>query len=271
MAEAGNVLFLPLSLLLASTLKLFKKSKPKPAHTFIEIGERRIPAKIYVEMRRGVRFSLGKAGAICRLPSLMLAAEKERHLARFKDWVMEKLAEKGPEEGHALGKTYQDGDQLQVGPRSYELKIDWTDNKTHAARLHGRTIHLRLTKADNEASRTKAIRQLLSRVVAQDFLPHIERRVMELNHLFFRKEIKGVSLKYNTSNWGSCSHVGNINLSTCLLFAPDDVVDYVIIHELAHLLEMNHSPRFWKHVEDAMPDFKEKKKWLRQNWHSCNF
>jgi predicted metal-dependent hydrolase len=67
--------------------------------------------------------------------------------------------------------------------------------------------------------------------------------------MYFQKPIKSVNLKYNLSNWGSCSTKGNINLSTRLLFAPDDVIDYVIIHELAHLLEMNHSPHFWAIVK----------------------
>lgn len=249
----------------------FKKKPVKPEQTFVAVGERKIPAKIYVENRRGIRFSLGKNGAILRMPSHLSAAAKQTELVRFQVWITEKIVEKGPEETHALGKTYQDGDELQVGSRNYFIHIEWSENKTHSARLRSKNIYLKLTKTDTEANRTKAVRQLISRTVAQDYLPHIERRVMELNHLYFRKEIQSVSLKYNTSNWGSCSTKANINLSTCLLFAPDDVIDYVIIHELAHLLEMNHSPRFWKHVEDAMPDYKEKKKWLRQNWHACNF
>ena len=78
-------------------------------------------------------------------------------------------------------------------------------------------------------------------------------------------------MKYNHSNWGSCSSKGNINLSTRLLFAPDDVIDYVIIHELAHRIEMNHSPRFWKLVSDAMPDYKEKEKWLKVHGGKLGF
>ncbi len=237
----------------------------------MEVGERKIPAKIYTEMRRGVRFSLGKNGAILRMPVLLPPGARQVELERFRAWVTEKIAEKGPEDSHALGKTYQDGDNLQVGPRTYSLKVEWTANRAHSARMHSKSIHLRLTQSDSETNRLKAVRQLLSRVVAQDFQSEMERRVHELNHLFFQKPVKGIVLKYNTSNWGSCSSKGNINLSTCLLFAPDDVVDYVIIHELAHLVEMNHSARFWKLVEDAMPDFKEKKKWLKQNWQSCNF
>jgi len=117
----------------------------------------------------------------------------------------------------------------------------------------------------------KSIRHLLSRVIANDFLPEIEQRVYELNQKYFQKNIKRVYLKYNKSNWGSCSSKGNINLSTRLLFAPSQVIDYVIIHELSHLIEMNHSPRFWKIVRDIMPNYEEQEKWLKVNGAKCDF
>jgi hypothetical protein len=53
--------------------------------------------------------------------------------------------------------------------------------------------------------------------------------------------------------------------------APDDILEYVCIHELAHLCEMNHSPRFWALVKKAMPDYKEKEKWLKANGDTCFF
>ena len=132
-------------------------------------------------------------------------------------------------------------------------------------------IHLRLAKNDTEMHVQKAIKHLLSRVVAQDFLPEITERVMTLNKKYFQKPIKSVNLKYNLSNWGSCSSQSNINLSTRLLFAPDSVIDYVIIHELAHLIEMNHSPRFWAIVQKAMPSYQQKEHWLKQNGKHCDF
>lgn len=107
--------------------------------------------------------------------------------------------------------------------------------------------------------------------MAADFLPEIRKRVFELNDLYFQQPIQDVRLKYNSTNWGSCSAGRNINLSTRLLFAPDDVRDYVIIHELAHLVELNHSDRFWKLVSEVMPDYEEKEKWLRKNGHLCEF
>ena len=78
-------------------------------------------------------------------------------------------------------------------------------------------------------------------------------------------------MKYNHSNWGSCSEKGNINISTRALFTPNDVLDYLYVHELAHLVEQNHSNSFWTLVQKAMPDYKEKQKWLKENGGKCKF
>ncbi len=67
------------------------------------------------------------------------------------------------------------------------------------------------------------------------------------------------------TRWGSCSSKGTLSFNWKLMLAPPKVLDYVVVHELCHLKEMNHSPRFWKLVEDIMPDYKEYRKWLKEN------
>jgi len=79
----------------------------------------------------------------------------------------------------------------------------------------------------------------------------------------FPIEYKQLRLKYNHSNWGSCSTRGNINLSTRLLLCPLPVIDYVIVHELAHLIQPNHSKAFWAEVAEVMPDWKTHAQWLK--------
>lgn len=67
-----------------------------------------------------------------------------------------------------------------------------------------------------------------------------------------------------TTRWGSCSSRGNVNFSWRLMLCDDDVIDYVVVHELAHLCEMNHSPQFWAIVESVLPDYKRRKLKLRK-------
>jgi predicted metal-dependent hydrolase len=69
------------------------------------------------------------------------------------------------------------------------------------------------------------------------------------------------------TRWGSCGAKGSLNFSWRLIMAPLDVVDYVVVHELVHLIERNHSARFWGRVEQIMPDYKIRRKWLNTNGH----
>jgi predicted metal-dependent hydrolase len=72
------------------------------------------------------------------------------------------------------------------------------------------------------------------------------------------------------TRWGSCFRKGSLNFNWKLLMVPEAVIDYVVIHELAHLKEMNHSDNFWKVVSGCCPAFKECRKWLRQQEDSLN-
>jgi predicted metal-dependent hydrolase len=75
--------------------------------------------------------------------------------------------------------------------------------------------------------------------------------------------IRRVSVRNQRSRWGSCSRRGTISLNWRLVQAPVFVRDYIILHELAHVKELNHSPRFWREVERLCPDFAEAERWLR--------
>jgi len=74
-----------------------------------------------------------------------------------------------------------------------------------------------------------------------------------------------ISVKAQKSRWGSCTSNGQLLLNWRLILAPIEVIDYVIIHELAHLYQMNHSKAFWSIVDQFDPHFKEKRRWLKQN------
>jgi len=74
-----------------------------------------------------------------------------------------------------------------------------------------------------------------------------------------------VTVRHQRSRWGSCSGEGNLNFNCLLMLAPPEVLDYVVIHELCHRLEMNHSPAFWANVARLMPDYKKHRQWLKDH------
>ena len=74
-----------------------------------------------------------------------------------------------------------------------------------------------------------------------------------------------VSVRKQRSKWGSCSTAGNLSFNCLLLLAPPEVLDYVVVHELCHRLEMNHSPRFWAEVRRVCPDYERCRRYLREH------
>ena len=74
-----------------------------------------------------------------------------------------------------------------------------------------------------------------------------------------------ISIRHQKTRWGSCSSKGNLNFNCLLMLAPEDVRDYVVVHELCHRKEMNHSGAFWAEVARIVPDYKDKERWLREN------
>ena len=74
-----------------------------------------------------------------------------------------------------------------------------------------------------------------------------------------------VAFRTQKTRWGSCSREGNLNFNCLLALCPEPVIRYVVVHELSHRVYMNHSKAFWLTVEEYMPDYKEHRKWLKQN------
>ena len=101
------------------------------------------------------------------------------------------------------------------------------------------------------------------RKVAEVDLPE-RLAALALRHGF---EVQAVSVRSQRSRWGSCSATGRISLNWRLIQFPDSVVEYVLLHELAHLRHMNHSRQFWSEVARLCPDYRTARQWLRRFRH----
>lgn len=243
----------------------------KHLDTKVLIDETTIPLRVHVERRDNVRIAVGKKHVNLRLPSGLKSHEIDKYMDWAEDWISKQYRTSNMLKTRFETKQYKTGDTLEILGRTYIIHIDFAHRKSHGGKIVGENIFLTLSNLDNKLHTNRAIKQLLSRLVSHSFLPYIKERVHSLNDKFFQKPITEIRLKYNSSNWGSCSSKGNVNLSSRLLFAPLEVIDYVIIHELAHLIEMNHSAKFWNIVRAAMPNYKEKEHWLKKHGNTCDF
>lgn len=237
----------------------------------LEINGVRHPVRIFIEKRDNAAASVGRRFISLHLPAAMSREELCREMLRMKSWARQKILESPERFRPEERKTYADGQELAVGDQKYVLRIGFREKASSSARIDGNRILLSVSSGLSDAQKHRHISTLLSRCIAGKRLPGLQERIEALNARHFGRKIGRVSFKHQKSTWGSCSELGNINISTRLLFAPDDVLDYICIHELAHLAEHNHSDRFWALVEKAMPDYREKKKWLRENGKACGF
>lgn len=237
----------------------------------MEVNGTKYPVKVYYEDRIGSTASIGKTTVTIHIPLNMSREEMFREELRLKAWARNKLIENPKRHKTYHGREYKNGDVLKVGNEEYTLKIEFKEKESSSARMAGTDIHLVISSTLDKETQNKHISTLLSRLIARKRLPALKERIDALNSKHFNQGVKKIFFKNNKSNWGSCSQKGNINISTRLLFAPDDILEYICIHELAHLIEFNHSDRFWALVEKAMPNYKEKEEWLKQNRDSCRF
>ncbi|KXK39713.1 MAG: metal-dependent hydrolase [Bacteroidetes bacterium OLB9] len=239
----------------------------------MDIDGIQIPMRIIEERRNGARVALGKDYVILRVPKIpFFKADIAKHVEWARTWLQQLKAKKP----HALERyqqlrIYQDGDQLTIGMHQFLLSIEKV--KAESGRIRYEKDHRLVIRIPDKTDydEQKLIKSLIIKFAQNYFLPMITQKVNYYNQRYFHKSINSIRLKYNKSNWGSCSVGKNLNFSVRLFFAPDDVIDYVVVHELAHLIEMNHSDRFWKIVADIIPDYKSKEKVLKINSPKYDF
>jgi predicted metal-dependent hydrolase len=203
-----------------------------------------------VRNTRARRFTLrlesAGAGAVLTVPPGVPDAESRRFLARHAGWLRNALARQ-PDE-----VIVSPGAELPVAGRPVVVELRKGPRRPPV--LDGRALVLH--GAGAEGARIAAWLRLRAR---DALMPAVRGHARRLG-----RQIGSIALRDTRSRWGSCSSTGTISFSWRLAMAPPEVLDYVAAHEAAHLVEMNHSDRYWTVLAGLVPDYARHRAWLKR-------
>ncbi|MDN3922626.1 SprT family zinc-dependent metalloprotease [Pelomonas sp. PFR6] len=226
----------------------------------MRLGEHKVAYELKRARRRSIGFVVGAEGLRVSAPRWLPQADIERALQQKSDWILRKLVE-----------------QRERARRVQAARIEWRDGASLP--YLGEPLRLCLSPAQDgvlldEAERVLHVGLPLGageeqiRDTVQAWLQRRARAVFEPRCAHFAAALgvtmKQLRLSSAQTRWGSASADGSIRLHWRLIHFAPSIIDYVVAHELAHLREMNHSPRFWDVVRSVLPDYEQARGRLRE-------
>jgi hypothetical protein len=193
------------------------------------------------------------------------ARTPQRQIADLVDkhgpWIEKKLREQAARP-KAPPRSYEDGEVYCYLGQEHLLKI--VEGPPWPAEFAGNELVVTIPKRYQGADRQAKIKQRLHELYHQTALEEFQARTTAYAQRLGVSP-SGVRVKAYKRRWGSCSSRGELSYNWRLVMAPGAVLDYVVAHEVAHLVEHNHSPAFWRIVEGLMPNYREQQAWLKLN------
>jgi predicted metal-dependent hydrolase len=204
--------------------------------------------------RRTIGLKIDDSGLTVHIPRRVAASTVEQILQQKSGWIASKLAQR---QQRPAAIEWQDGTTLRYLGQEIRLALR-QDARIRAPEFDGNRLHLALPDpGDAQAVQRKAA-QWLAKQCRPDFSRRIELLAAKLG-----VPTPPLYLSSARTRWGSCNSRGEIRLNWRLIQAPPHIIHYVVAHELAHLKEMNHSPKFWAWVKKLCPEYEAARKELK--------
>jgi predicted metal-dependent hydrolase len=232
-----------------------KKAPPLNMERAHEVGGRTLPMRI-IENARAKRLTLridtGGKGLRVTVPSGIAMRDIDEFILRHQGWLEARLVK------------YPDRPKLRPGVK---LPLRGVNHALiHEAGARG-AVEQGMDEDGAYLMVHGDLRHFGRRLT--DFLKREAKRDIEPMALTLAertsRKVKSVKFKDTSSRWGSCSSDGNLSFSWRIMMAPKPVIAYLVAHEVAHLTEMNHGPKFWKLTRELCPDMERAKAWLKRN------
>jgi len=212
--------------------------------------------KIILSKRRSISLEVKDSGEVVVRAPLMTPQHKIKEmLEKHQNWITKvqtkvKLTQ-------IKKHKFLDGELFYFLGEKYSLKIVKSIENTRKPLVLNNEFLLR-------ENRQQDAKEIFTKWYRNEARTYVEDRANQYAQEFgFR--YKNIKIKDTKTRWGSCSRLQNLNFSWRLVMSPPEIIDYVIVHELCHLKQMNHSKKFWREVETIIPNYKTRRKWLKAN------
>jgi predicted metal-dependent hydrolase len=205
-------------------------------------------------------------GLVVTIPQGTSIKSVEKTLIEKQAWILRNLA-KANNSHKNLVKVFNVGDKLLFLGKEFPLNIARENVRSFSVEFNQQALKVKIPVEVSQEEQQEGIARVLLGWYTQQAKIFIPQRTEQLAKLL-QTNYNRITIKDLKSRWGSCSQLRNLNFNFRLVLAPPAIVDYVIVHELCHLKELNHSKLFWLEVERFCPEYKQHRQWLKTNGQS---
>jgi len=211
--------------------------------------------------KKSIALSVRDGAVVILSPKHVPDREIRELIAANNDWVRTKL-KKHAETKRQTERAFVDGERFLYLGEEYPLQV--VDGRKALAALIDGVFVVHARRSQVPERRARSIRAAFLRWYKSEAETVLAQRVEVFGPRIGRTPDR-LSFRDYKSMWGKCDAEGRITFNWKLVMAPERILDYVVVHEMAHLYHLNHSPAFWQRVEAVLPDYKQRRKWLKDH------
>jgi len=223
----------------------------------IKVLDEEIPVDIYFRNRKSMELQIQQNGDLIVLApkgikkeQIIVSINKKIH------WIIKKRI--SLEENKLLKKELQELNEVYFFGEKYEIQVNGNKDKDYVI-LDGKRIIINTNNHDRNYI-TKLLKNWYwenARIILKEKVDYFSQ-IMGLKY-------NRITIKDQKTRWGSCSNLNNLNFNYRIIMAPENIMDYLVVHELSHIKHMNHSREYWEYLGQWIPDYKTKRRYLKEN------
>lgn len=231
----------------------------------IQFGNKTIPYTLKTSHRRKtLSISVDHYGVSVISPSDVEITRIESTLQKKAPWIIKQLSDFSEMNTEGKERLFLSGEKLPYLGRHYRLKVQKTESNKPSFRFYQSGFYAELSSDITEAEHRDILYPLYVNWIKERANSFAQDRLKRFTLKLQQKPNK-IIIKEQEQRWGSCTPSGNILLNWRIFLAPASMVDYVLAHELVHLKHLNHSKEYWETLQMLLPDYEQRKEWLRIN------